>query len=91
MKKTSKKHNIILKFENMPKNILGIYINVLGKPHILLNEILHEEMHEFLFYSCLYFKEENVGKITMSDLENKNYAPFIFARERMRDCLVCWL
>ena len=91
MKKFSKKHNIIVKFEEMPKNILGFYINVLGTPHILLNEILHKEMHEFIFYSCLYFQNENVGKITMSDLENKNYEPFVYAREKMRDRLVCWL
>jgi hypothetical protein len=27
----------------------------------------------------------------MNDLEDKNYAPFIYAREKMRDKLVCWL
>jgi hypothetical protein len=27
----------------------------------------------------------------MNDLEDKNYAPFVYAREKMRDKLVCWL
>lgn len=89
MQSLSKKYNVIVRFEALPKSILGIYINVLGKPHILLNEILHSDMHDFMFYSCLYFEEQNVGKITMSDLEDKNYEPFIYARQKMRDKLVC--
>lgn len=88
MNKISKNYNITVKFEDMPKSILGFYVDVLGKPHILLNEILHEDMHEFIFYSCLYFKDKNVGKISMSDLENVNYEPFAYARRRMRDKIV---
>lgn len=84
----SKKHNIIVKLENMPKNILGIYIEVFNKPYIILNEILHSDMHNFIFYSCLYFQGKEVaGKITMQDLEKKDYMPFIYAR-KMSDKLV---
>lgn len=89
MLKLSKKHNIIVKLENMPKNILGIYIEVFNKPYIILNEILHSDKHEFIFHSCLYFKgKENVGKITIQDLEKKDYIPFIYAR-KMSDKHVC--
>lgn len=89
MKKISKKHNITVKFENMPSSILGIYIKVFDKPYIILNEILHSDMHEFIFHACYYFKDRyDVGKITVSDLEKQDFMPFIYAR-KMSDKLVC--
>ena len=85
MLKLSKKHNIIVKLENMPKNILGIYIEVFDKPYIILNEILHSDMHNFVFYSCLYFQGKEVsGKITFNDLENTNFEPFHYARKKLK-------
>lgn len=82
MLKLSEEYNIIVKLESMPKNILGIYIEVFDRPYIILNDILHSDMHNFIFYSCLYFKgKEIAGKIIMQDLEKKDYAPFIYARK----------
>lgn len=90
MNTLSKKHNITVGFQNMPNAILGVYVEIFKKPYILLNTMLNANMHEFIFYACLYFQEnEKVGKITVNDLENKNYKPFIYAREKMRDKLVC--
>lgn len=83
MKELSKKHNITVKFEDLPKTILGIYIEVLEQPYIILNEILHSEMHKFMFYACMFFKNEGLGKITIADLEKKDFMPFIYAREQM--------
>ena len=88
MKQLSKKFNINVKFENMPSSILGVYINVFNKPYIILNDILHTDMHEFIFHSCYYFKDrQEVGKITVSDLEKEDFMPFIYAR-KMSDRLV---
>ena len=90
MLKLSKKFNINIKFENMPSSILGIYVKVLDKPYIILNEILHKDMHEFIFHACYYFKDRyDVGKITVSDLEKQDFMPFIYAR-KMSDKLVSW-
>ena len=89
LKILSEKHNLIVKLENMPKNILGIYIEVFDKPHIILNDILHSDMYDFIFYSCLYFKDKEIaGKITMQDLEKKDFMPLIYAR-KMSDKIVC--
>ena len=88
MLKLSKKFNITVKFENMPNSILGVYINVFNKPHIILNDILHEDMHEFIFYACYYFKDKyDTGKITVSDLEKQDFVPIMYAR-KMSDKLV---
>ena len=85
MLKLSKKYNITVRLEDMPKNILGIYIEVFDKPYIILNDMLHSEMHDFIFYSCLYFKgKETAGKITMQNMEQKDFMPFIFAN-KMRE------
>lgn len=81
MKELSKKYNITVKFEDLPKAILGLHINVLGTPYILINEMLHSDMHKFIFFSCHYFKEQGLGKIMMSDLENRDYEPFVYARK----------
>lgn len=84
----SKKFNITVKFENMPNSILGVYIKVFNKPYIILNEILHKDMHEFIFYACHYFKDKcDTGKITVSDLEKQDFLPTIYAR-KMSDKLV---
>lgn len=88
MLKLSKKFNINIKFENMPSSILGIYVKVLDKPYIILNEMLHKDMHEFIFYACYYFKDKyEVGKITVSDLEKQDFVPIMYAR-KMSDKLV---
>lgn len=88
MNQLSKKFNINIKFENMPSSILGIYIEVFNKPYIILNDILHKDMHEFIFHACYYFKDSyKVGKITVSDLEKEDFIPFIYAR-KMCDSLV---
>lgn len=84
----SKKYNTIVKIEKMPTSILGIYINVFDTPHILINEIVHEDTHKFMFYSCLYFQNKGVGKITVDDMSNVNNEAFIFARNKLNrtDC-----
>ena len=91
MTKFFKKHNIFVKIENLPKNILAFYIEINNQPHIVMNDILYTNMHDFMFYSCLYFKENgyNVGKITIFDLEDKNFEPFRYARKEMKkNCIV---
>lgn len=85
-----KKHNIFVKNENLPKNILAFYINVNNQPYIVMNNILHSDMHEFVLYSCLYYKNNNyhVGKVTVFDLENRDFEPFKYARKEMkRNCI----
>ena len=89
MQKLSKKNNITVKFENMPNSILGIYVEVFEKPYIILNDILHSDMHDFIFLACYWFKgKETVGKITMKHLESRDFMPIIYAR-KMCDKLVC--
>lgn len=85
MFKLSKKHNITVKLENLPKNILGIYIKVNETPYILINEILHGDMHDFMIYACYYYhNKETAGKITFNDLENTNFEPFEYARKKLK-------
>lgn len=84
MKNFLKNNDIIVNIQNMPKNILAIYVEILDKPCIVINDILHSDMYEFMCYSCLYFKDKTVGKITVSDLENKDFEPFEYARKEMK-------
>lgn len=81
-----KKHNIFVKKENLPKNILAFYIEINNQPHIILNDILHKEMYDFMLYSCLYYKNNgyHVGKITIFDLEDKEFKPFLYARKELK-------
>ena len=91
MTKLFKKHDIFVKNENLPKNILAFYIKINNQPYIVMNDILHNDMHEFIYYSCLYFNNNNydVGKITVFDLENKDFEPFKYARKEMKkNCTV---
>jgi hypothetical protein len=89
MTKLSNKNDITVKFENMPNSILGVYVEVFDKPYIILNEILHSDMHDFIFLACYWFKgKETAGKITLKDLESKDFMPLIYAR-KMSDKLVC--
>ncbi len=90
MTKLFKKHNIFLKNENLPKNILAFYIKIDNRPYIVMNNILHTDMHDFIFYSCLYFHNNNynVAKITVFDLENRDFEPFMYARKEMKK-IVC--
>ena len=90
MAKLSNKNDITVKFENMPSSILGVYAEVFDKPYIILNNILHSDMHDFIFHACYWFKGKEVaGKITLKDLETKGFMPVIYAR-KMCDKLVCW-
>jgi hypothetical protein len=85
MLKLSKKLNIIIKIEDLPKSILGIYIKVNETPYILINEILHGDMHDFMVYACCYFHNKDItGKITFNDLENTNFEPFHYARKKLK-------
>jgi len=85
MFKLSKKHNIIVKLENLPKNILAFYIKINETPYIVLNDILHADMHDFIVYSCCYFHNKGItGKITFNDLENTNFEPFHYARKKLK-------
>ena len=81
-----RKHDIFVKNENLPKNILAFYVEINNKPYIVMNDILHSDMHEFIYYACLYFNKHNykVGKITVFDLENKDFEPFKYARKEMK-------
>ena len=89
MTKLSKKYDITVKFENMPSSILGFYVKVHNTPYIVLNDILHTDMHDFIFHACYYFKDRyEVGKITIADMEKDDFEPFIYAR-KMSDKLVC--
>lgn len=89
MTKLSKKTDIIVKFESMPNSILGVYVEVFDKPYIILNNILHSDMHDFIFHACYWFKGKEVaGKITLKDLETKGFMPIIYAR-KMCEKLVC--
>lgn len=89
MFKLSKKNNITVKFENMPNSILGVYVEVFDKPYIILNDILHTDMHNFIFHACYWFKGKEVaGKITLKDLEKTDFMPILYAR-KMSDKLVC--
>ena len=90
MTKYLNKFNIIVKKEYLPKNILAFYAEINNKPYVVMNDILHTDMHDFMFYSCLYFKENgcNVGKITIFDLKNKDFEPFMYARKELKkNCL----
>ena len=89
MFKLSKDYDVSVRFENMPNSILGIFVEVFDKPYIILNDILHPDMHEFIFHACYWFKgKECAGKITMKDLETPDFMPLIYAR-KMSDKLVC--
>ena len=79
----SKKYNIIVKIEKLPTSILGVYINVFDKPHILINEIVHKDTYEFMFYSCMYYQDKGVGKITVNDMSNIDNEAFKFARNKL--------
>ena len=81
MLKLFEKYNVTVKFENMPSSILGVYVEVFNTPYIILNEILHTDMHDFIFHACYYFKGRDVGKITIADMEKDNFEPFIYARK----------
>lgn len=85
MNELSKKYNITVKFEDLPKSVLGLFIDVLGTPYIVINEMLHSDMHKFMFYSCLHFKKQGLGKIMITDLEKKDYEPFVYARNQLRE------
>lgn len=90
MFKLSKDYDVNIRFENMPNSILGIFVEVFDKPYIVLNDILHTDMHEFIFHACYWFKgKECAGKITLKDLESSEFMPLIYAR-KMSDKLVCW-
>lgn len=82
-----KKHNIFVKKENLPKNILAFYINVNNQPHIVMNNILHSDMDDFMIHACLYYKKNghHVGKITVFDLEDKEFKPFLYARKELKN------
>lgn len=85
MLKLSNKFDITVKIEDLPKSILGIYIKVNETPYILINEILHGDMHDFMVYACCYFHDKGItGKITFNDLENTNFEPFEYARKRLK-------
>lgn len=89
MFKLSKDYDVNVRFENMPNSILGIFVEVFDKPYIVLNDILHTDMHEFIFHACYWFKgKECAGKITIKDLESSEFMPLIYAR-KMCDKLVC--
>ena len=89
MFKLAKKYEVNVRFENMPNSILGVFVEVFDKPHIVLNDILHTDMHEFIFHACYWFKgKEYAGKITMKDLGTPDFLPLIYAR-KMCDKLVC--
>lgn len=82
MTKLSYKNDITVKFENMPSSILGFYVEINNKPYIVLNDILHADMHDFIYHACYYFKDKSyVGKITIADMEKDNFEPFIYARK----------
>lgn len=89
MTKLSCKNDITVKFENMPSSILGFYVEINNKPYIVLNDILHTDMHDFIYHACYYYKDKTyVGKITIADMEKDNFEPFIYAR-KMCEKLVC--
>lgn len=89
MFRLSKKYDVNVRFENMPNSILGVYVEVFDKPYIILNDILHTDMHEFIFHACYWYKgKEYAGKITIKDLESVDFMPTIYAR-KMCEKLVC--
>lgn len=79
----SKKYGVVVKIEKLPSSILGIYLNVFDKPHILINEIVHKDTYEFMFYACLYYKEKGIGKITVNNMSDINNEAFVFARNKL--------
>ena len=90
MTKYLNKFNIIVKKEYLPKNILAFYVEINNKPCVVMNNILHTDMHDFMFYSCLYFKENgcNVGKILILNWKIRDFEPFIYARKELKkNCL----
>jgi hypothetical protein len=85
MFKLSKDYDVNVRFENMPNSILGVFVEVFDKPYIVLNDILHTDMHDFITYACCYFHNKGItGKITFNDLENTNFEPFHYARKKLK-------
>lgn len=78
---------VILKYEEMPNQIVAFYTKILNNEYIILNSLHSNAKLFFAAYACLYYKENNcnVGKIDLSDLKRDDFEPIIYAKNKLKD------
>lgn len=64
----------IVKFEEMPKTILGFKINIDKTSYSVINSHLNPNAREFIEIALSYYQYEEMAKITITDIEKRSNA-----------------
>lgn len=79
-------NDLTIKIKELPNTILGFYTNINNCEYIILNDKSKEQQQLLAYLGCMYYKKQGCfgGKITIDDIDNENFEPIKYAKEKLK-------